>query len=106
MPFVSLFTNAFLMKGLIKMKRLLSLILLMFCLVSNAALAASFKNLDAKTQSILVTEGSSRRDISIKTDQSIDICSKGCFVTFPNGDHFAIKSEDVIEINGNRASFK
>lgn len=76
------------------------------CTLNGYSLAASIKNTDQKTQSLVVTEGTSRRDVSLKADQTVEICPKGCFVTFPNGDRFAIKAEDTIEINGSRASFK
>lgn len=76
------------------------------CFFSEGVEAATIKNTDQKTESLVVAEGSSRRDVSLKADQTVDICPKGCFVTFPNGDRFAIKATDTIEINGSRASFK
>ena len=76
------------------------------CFFAEGGQAATIKNTDQKTESLVVAEGSSRRDVSLKADQTVDICPKGCFVTFPNGDRFAIKATDTIEINGSRASFK
>ncbi|WP_295912882.1 hypothetical protein [uncultured Bartonella sp.] len=76
------------------------------CFFAVEGQAATIKNTDQKTESLVVAEGSSRRDVSLKADQTVDICPKGCFVTFPNGDRFAIKATDTIEINGSRASFK
>lgn len=75
-------------------------------ILANDAHAATIKNTDQKSQSLVVTEAGSRRDVLLKADQTVDLCPKGCFVTFPNGDRFAIKASDTIEINGNRASFR
>ena len=88
------------------MKKWFLVIAALICFGSQEGFAATIKNTDQKTQSLVVAEGSSRRDVSLKADQSVDICPKGCFVTFPNGDRFAIKATDTIEINGSRASFK
>ena len=88
------------------MKKCLLAIIAFASFASHEGLAATIKNTDQKTQSLVVAEGSSRRDVSLKADQTVDICPKGCFVTFPNGDRFAIKATDTIEINGSRASFK
>lgn len=94
------------MKGLPDMKKWFLAIAAMTCLLSQEVTAATIKNTDQKTQSLVVAEGSGRRDVSLKADQTVDICPKGCFVTFPNGDRFAIKAGDAMEINGGRASFK
>lgn len=88
------------------MKNWFLVIFSLTCFVCHSGTAATIRNTDQKTQSLVVTEGSSRRDVSLKADQTVDICPKGCFVTFPNGDRFAIKAADAIDINGNRASFK
>lgn len=82
------------------------LVVLACAIVANHADSATIKNTDQKTQSLVVTEGAARRDVSLKADQIVDLCPKGCFITFPNGDRFAIKASDSIEINGNRASFR
>lgn len=94
------------MKELPDMKNWFLVFFSLALFVCHNGIAATIKNTDQKTQSLVVTEGSSRRDVSLKADQTVDICPKGCFVTFPNGDRFAIKATDAIDINGNRASFK
>ncbi|EJF89019.1 hypothetical protein [Bartonella tamiae] len=80
-----------------------SLLLLFTTIQTNAA---TLVNSDTETQTLIITEGSSRRDVLLKTDQKVDICSKGCFITFPNGDRFAIKAEDNISIIRGRARFQ
>lgn len=68
--------------------------------------AATVKNTDLKMQSIIVVEGSTPLRFSLNTYQTITICMKGCFITFPNKDRFAIKVDDNIEISKGRAIFK
>ncbi|MBB4076123.1 hypothetical protein GGR08_000411 [Bartonella fuyuanensis] len=68
--------------------------------------AATVKNTDLKAQFIMVVEGSIPSKISLTPHQTITICMKGCFITFPNKDRFAIKADDNIEISRGRAIFK
>ncbi|WP_332066240.1 hypothetical protein [Bartonella sp. CB189] len=68
--------------------------------------AATIKNADLKTQSLIIAEGSTRSNISLNTNQVMTVCIKGCFITFPNKDHFAIKAADSIEINDGKVFFK
>ncbi|EJF75762.1 hypothetical protein HWV54_01140 [Bartonella alsatica] len=75
-------------------------------ILSMVAFAATVKNTDLKVQSITVVEGSIPLNISLNINQTVTICMKGCFITFPNKDRFAIKAEDNIEISEGRAIFK
>ncbi|WP_375665696.1 hypothetical protein [Bartonella sp. TT121SHDZB] len=70
------------------------------------AFAATVKNTDLKVQPLIVVEGSIPLKISLNTHQTITICMKRCFVTFPNKDRFVIKADDNIEISRGRAIFK
>ncbi|MET3589421.1 hypothetical protein ABID23_000498 [Bartonella silvatica] len=71
-----------------------------------SSFAATIKNTDLKVQSLIIVEGSVPFNISLDAHQVATICMKGCFITFPNKDRFAIKAEDNIEISGDRAIFK
>ncbi|WP_317993442.1 hypothetical protein [Bartonella gliris] len=75
-------------------------------ILSMTAFAATVKNTDLKVQSLIIVEGSIPLSISLNTHQTVTICMKGCFITFPNKDRFAIKAEDNIEISKGRAIFK
>ncbi|WP_455478946.1 hypothetical protein V4B17_04115 [Bartonella sp. B23] len=68
--------------------------------------AATVKNTDLKVQSLIIVEGSVPLNISLNTHQTVTVCMKGCFITFPNKDRFVIKAEDNIEISDGRAIFK
>ncbi|WP_455466758.1 hypothetical protein [Bartonella sp. B39] len=68
--------------------------------------AATVKNTDLKVQSLIIVEGSVSLNILLNTHQTVTVCMKGCFITFPNKDRFAIKAEDNIEISEGRAFFK
>ncbi|MGF7157746.1 hypothetical protein [Bartonella heixiaziensis] len=74
--------------------------------VSMPAFAATVKNTDLKVQSIIIVEGSTSSNISLNNNQTVTVCMKGCFITFPNKDRFAVTAEDNIEINEDRAIFK
>lgn len=73
---------------------------------SGTGLTASIKNIDAKTQTIIIAEGDNRRDVVLKTDQQISVCLKGCFITMPNGDRVALDGDETVEINNGRANFR
>ncbi|PIT69779.1 hypothetical protein [Bartonella tribocorum] len=68
--------------------------------------AATVKNTDLKIHSLIIVEGSVPSKFSLNTYQTITICMKGCFITFPNKDRFVIKADDNIEISRGRAIFK
>ncbi|WP_273717771.1 MULTISPECIES: hypothetical protein [Bartonella] len=70
------------------------------------AFAATVKNTDLKIQSLIIVEGSIPSKFSLNMHQTITICMKGCFITFPNKDRFVIKADDNIEISRGRAIFK
>ncbi|MET3559864.1 hypothetical protein ABID39_000542 [Bartonella japonica] len=75
-------------------------------ILTMTAFAATIKNTDLKVQSFIIVEGSIATNISLNAQQTVTICMKGCFITFPNKDRFAIKIEDNIEISDGRAIFK
>lgn len=68
--------------------------------------AASVSNNDAAEQTIVVTEGASKREMLIAAGETVDFCEGGCFVTFPNGDREALKGDEKIVISGGKASFQ
>lgn len=75
-------------------------------ILTMTAFAATVKNTDLKVQSFVIVEGSIPINISLNAQQTVTVCMKGCFITFPNKDRFAIKAEDNIEISDGRAIFK
>ncbi|WP_332060441.1 hypothetical protein [Bartonella sp. CB74] len=75
-------------------------------ILTMVVFAATVKNTDLKAQSLIIAEGSTLSNISLNADQTATVCTKGCFITFPNKDRFAIKPEDNIEINNGKAFFK
>ncbi|MFD1199606.1 hypothetical protein ACFQ3K_14975 [Brucella gallinifaecis] len=68
--------------------------------------AASVLNSDAFEQTIVVTEGASKREMLIAAGETVDFCDGGCFVTFPNGDREALKGDENIVISNGKASFQ
>jgi len=79
---------------------------LLSALSAGSAFAASVKNDEASTQTIVVTEGSSKTELQVGAGETVEFCNGGCFVTFPNGDREALKGSETVEIKGGKVSIK
>ena len=80
---------------------------IVFCGFSlGQAFAASVTNADTSVQTIVVTEGSRKTELQVGAGETLEFCSSGCFVTFPNGDREALKGDETVEIKGDKASVK
>ncbi|MBB6013254.1 hypothetical protein HNR59_002599 [Aquamicrobium lusatiense] len=73
---------------------------------SGAALAASAVNNDSDPRTLIVTEGSSKRELTLGPGETVEFCPNGCFVTMPNGDLEALTGAETIEISGGVARVK
>lgn len=83
----------------LKKTGLSSLVMIATVLAGSAgALAASVLNSDSAAQTLVVTEGSSKQQITVQPGEKITICTGGCFVTFPNGDREALTGSEAITI--------
>ncbi|EFM57233.1 hypothetical protein [Brucella inopinata] len=72
----------------------------------GGAYAAKLSNNDSGPQTIVVTEGASKREMIVAAGETVDFCPSGCFVTFPNGDRAALIGNETISINGGKATVK
>lgn len=79
---------------------------LMFTMSMGGAFAAEITNNDSAPQTIVVTEGASKREVVVAPGETIDFCSSGCFVTFPNGDREALTGDEAIAISSGKAKSK
>lgn len=68
--------------------------------------AATVANNDSSAQTIVVTEGASKREMLVAPGETVDFCNGGCFVTFPNGDREALKGDETITISGGKATIQ
>ncbi|MBA8818917.1 MULTISPECIES: hypothetical protein [unclassified Ochrobactrum] len=68
--------------------------------------AAKISNKDSAAQTIVVTEGASKREMVVAPGDTVDFCSSGCFVTFPNGDREALTGDETITLTGGKATLK
>lgn len=68
--------------------------------------AAKISNKDSAAQTIVVTEGASKREMVVAPGDTVDFCASGCFVTFPNGDREALTGDETITITGGKATLK
>jgi hypothetical protein len=74
--------------------------------MSGAASAASIVNRDADPQTVVVTEGGDKSELTVGPGESVDFCSGGCFVTMPNGDRQALTGSETVEISGGSGTIK
>lgn len=91
-------TGNAMLKSLIAVSVLLS--------ASGTALAASAVNKDSDQRTLIVTEGSSKRELTLGPGETVEFCPNGCFVTMPNGDLEALTGAETIEISGGVARVK
>jgi hypothetical protein len=68
--------------------------------------AAKISNKDSAAQTIVVTEGASKREMVVAPGDTVDFCASGCFVTFPNGDREALTGDETITLTGGKATLK
>jgi opacity protein-like surface antigen len=83
-----------------------SVALVSMLLMTGAASAASVVNRDADAQTIVVTEGSDKTEMTIGAGESVEFCASGCFVTMPNGDRQALTGTETVEISGGAGVIK
>lgn len=65
---------------------------------SAGAMAASVLNSDSTAQTLVVTEGSTKQQVTVQPGEKVSICPGGCYITFPNGDREALTGNEAITI--------
>ncbi len=71
-----------------------------------AAGAASLSNGEGAAQTVVVTEGSARRELIVAPGETVEFCPSGCFVTFPNGDREALTGSEAVTLGSGKATLK
>lgn len=74
--------------------------------MSGAASAASIINRDADPQTVVVTEGGDKSELTVGPGETVDFCAGGCFVTMPNGDREALTGSETVEISGGAGTIR
>lgn len=74
--------------------------------MTGAASAASIINRDAEPQTVVVTEGADKQELTVGPGETVEFCAAGCFVTMPNGDRQALTGSETVEISGGAAVIK
>lgn len=77
-----------------------------FVVLAGNAYAAQISNNDSGPQTIVVTEGASKREMIVSPGETVEFCASGCFVTFPNGDREALTGDETITLSGGKATLK
>ena len=72
----------------------------------RTASPARIVNRDAGPQTVVVTEGGDKSELTVGPGESVDFCSGGCFVTMPNGDRQALTGSETVEISGGAGTIK
>ena len=73
---------------------------------AGGALAASAVNMDAEPYTLVVTEGSSKQELTVGAGETLEFCAGGCFVTLSNGDIEALTGSETVEISEGVARIK
>jgi hypothetical protein len=87
------------------MKKISAAFICMLVMTSVAS-AASVINRDADTQTLMVTEGADKAELTVGAGETVEFCAGGCFVTMPNGDREALTGSETVEISGGAAKIK
>ncbi len=87
------------------MKKMSAAFIAMLAMTSIAS-AASVVNRDADAQTLMVTEGADKAELTVGPGETIEFCAGGCFVTMPNGDRQALTGSETVEISGGAAKIK
>jgi hypothetical protein len=87
------------------MKKMSAALIAMLAMTSIAS-AASVVNRDPDAQTLMVTEGADKAELTVGPGETIEFCSGGCFVTMPNGDRQALTGSETVEISGGAAKIK
>ncbi len=83
-----------------------SVALVSMLMMTGAASAASIINRDAEPQTVVVTEGADKTELTLAAGESVEFCASGCFVTMPNGDRQALTGSETVEISGGAGIIK
>jgi hypothetical protein len=65
---------------------------------ASQAVAATVTNRDAVPRLVSVTTAIGKMDVVVKAGETLGLCPKGCFMTFPNGDKEALSGGETVEI--------
>lgn len=69
-----------------------------FAGLATVAGAATITNNDSVAIILSVTESGNRSEIAIEPGTTEQLCSSGCFVTFPNGDRLTLGGSEAMKI--------
>ena len=72
--------------------------------LATPAFAMSITNQDGETRRITITENGARSEADIASNETVQVCDQGCFITFPDGTLTAYQgSENIVIRNGGPA---
>jgi len=72
----------------------------------QAAFSATAVNNDKQPRTLVVTEGSSKSELSLAAGETAEFCPNGCFVTLPNGDLEALSGSETVTITNGVGTVK
>jgi hypothetical protein len=86
--------------------KIFSATLIAMLAMTSIASAASVINRDGDPQTLIVTEGADKAELTVLPGETLEFCSGGCFVTLPNGDRQALTGSETVEISDGAATIK
>jgi hypothetical protein len=73
-----------------------SLIICFCASIAAVSQAATLTNLNREKTSIIVIEGNSEKTLSLKPDEKLNFCTKGCVVRLGNNDDYNLAGDETI----------
>lgn len=75
-----------------------------YLLIASQAFSMSISNKDAEARKLQITENGVKSEQDIGAGETVQLCAKGCFITFPDGTLTAYGGDEKIVIqNGGPA---
>lgn len=64
--------------------------------------AVTLTNSDSTEQIVTVTESGKRSEVALAASESVELCEKGCFMSFPSGDMLPLKGAETVVVESGK----
>ncbi|MBZ0217856.1 MAG: hypothetical protein K8F25_14960 [Fimbriimonadaceae bacterium] len=71
---------------------------LLIMTIAAPAFAMSITNKDDESRLVVITENGTRSERDVASNETVQLCEQGCFITFPDGTLTAYQGDEKIAI--------
>lgn len=71
---------------------------LLIIVIATPVFGMSITNKDDESRLVIVTENGARSERTIASNETVQLCEQGCFITFPDGTLTAYQGDEKIAI--------